>query len=68
MDQNSQNPNNPTISLELTASDVENVLGFMSRATLAGKEAATYVDLTQRIGRQANEQLKAAQAGQDGGE
>lgn len=54
-----QQNQNPMITLNLTASDVENVLVFLNRANLPGSESELHARIKQDIARQARQQLEA---------
>ena len=58
-----ETPKNPTITLRLRASDVDNVIAFMNRAELKGTESEIHASLKQSIAHQANAQLEAIEKG-----
>ena len=57
--QDNQEQSNPTLTLKLTARDVDNCLAFLNRANLKGTEATTFVRLQDSIAGQASRQLEA---------
>jgi len=56
-----QNQQDPLLRINLKASEVENVIAFLNRATLQGNESETHAHLKREIAGQAREQLEATQ-------